>query len=98
MVFFLYCTCAHPDLHDVAHAVPTRRSSDLPTRSGGGPDLHTRYAAAPVTETVAEHARIVRELATRRRVIREATRLVQRASNCESEVGTLAADAVNALT
>lgn len=73
-----------------------RKDRDL-TRAGGAPYLHTLYAAAPVTETVGEHARIVRELATRRRVIREARQLIQRASNGESEVGTLAADAVNAL-
>src|SRR5690625_1021610 len=74
------------------------RNARALTKAGGGPYLHTLYAAAPITESVGEHARIVRELSTRRRVIREAQRLVQRASNGESEVGTLAADAVTALT
>lgn len=74
-----------------------RKNRDL-TRAGGGPYLHTLYAAAPITETVTEHARIVRELSTRRRVILEARRLIQRASNGESEVGTLTADAVTTLT
>lgn len=73
-----------------------RKDRDI-TRAGGGPYLHTLYAAAPVTESVTEHARIVRELSTRRHVIRESQRLIQRASNGESEVGTLAADAVTAL-
>lgn len=74
-----------------------RKNRDI-TRAGGGPYLHSLYAAAPVTETVGEHARIVRELSTRRQVIRESQRLIQRAGNGESDVGTLAADAVTALT
>src|SRR3546814_5085691 len=30
--FFFECSCDHPDLHELTHSLPTRRSSDLGSR------------------------------------------------------------------
>lgn len=83
---------------DAMTVVDRLRAKQNLTRAGGGAAIHTLVEAAPITANLDHHARIVREAAVRRRVIEEATRLIQRAGNGESEVGTLTSEAVTALT